>query len=163
MKKLICKIFGHQWAYHRWEDPNGRTCAGGPWVEGCRCYRCGEGDIPDSEWNSTIVNTTVKENTMKTLDWQTLREDGYVQEVNRYFFHPLGLALAINIDDQNNSTLLVLDARDDPEGFNFHDTVDLAPKAAKIKQISNERAIPRLQALGYWVQPIKGSADRETT
>lgn len=91
---------------------------------------------------------------MKTLDWKTLREDGYLQEVNRNFFHPLGLALAINVDDENNGVLSILDARDDPQGFNFLDTIDLLPKAAKIKQISDERSEARLQALGYWNQPL---------
>jgi len=94
---------------------------------------------------------------MKTLDFKTLREDGYLQEVNRTFFHPLGLALAINTDDQKDSTLCVLDARDDPEGFNFDSAIDLVPKATKIKQLSDERSEARLQSLRYWIQPLNGA------
>ena len=32
----------------------------------------------------------------KTMDIKEFRSEGYLQEVNRRFFHPLGMALYIN-------------------------------------------------------------------
>jgi hypothetical protein len=46
------------------------------------------------------------------------RTDGYLQELNRTFLHPLGLALVVAIDDNGNEQLDgILDYRDDPEGM----------------------------------------------
>lgn len=55
------------------------------------------------------------------------RDKGYLQEANRLFFHPLGLALAMEWDEDNpadldtdvSKFLLVYDARYDPEGYYF--------------------------------------------
>lgn len=96
---------------------------------------------------------------MKTLDWKALRDDGYLQEVNRGFFHPLGLALAITVDDHGVGTLSILDARDDPEGFNFVHGIDLAQKAEAIKLIAEARREARVGALGYWQQPTSPAED----
>jgi hypothetical protein len=53
------------------------------------------------------------------------RERGYLQEVNRLFFHPLGMALAVEQGDDGEWRFVgVLDARDDPEGFMFEDGCD---------------------------------------
>lgn len=49
---------------------------------------------------------------------QEFREGGFLQEVNRLFFHPVGLALAINVDAKGEpeSLAFILDFREDPEG-----------------------------------------------
>lgn len=58
--------------------------------------------------------------TINTIDIKEFREKGYLQEANRLFFHPLGLALAVNIDENGEETLGdVWDYRDDPEGMFF--------------------------------------------
>jgi hypothetical protein len=36
----------------------------------------------------------------KHLDIKKFRDIGYVQEVNRQFFHPLGLALEIKVNEE---------------------------------------------------------------
>lgn len=92
---------------------------------------------------------------MKSLDWQTLRDEGYLQEVNRTFFHPLGLALAIRLDNDGKAEILILDCRDDPEGFRFTDGDDLKEKASRIRDIFVARRPSRVGALGYWEQPIE--------
>ena len=52
--------------------------------------------------------------TTKTIPLTELRDAGYLQEANRQFFHPLGLALTIDI---NAGTMFVQDWRDiDGEG-----------------------------------------------
>lgn len=49
-----------------------------------------------------------------------LVEGGYLQEANRRFFHPLGLALRVSTDQAGTpATLDVVDYRDDPEGVFF--------------------------------------------
>ena len=56
------------------------------------------------------------------MDLNEFRDAGYLMEVNRVFFHPLGLALAVTFDkDTGKVTALegILDSRDDPEGFIF--------------------------------------------
>ena len=94
---------------------------------------------------------------MKYLDLGDLRDDGYLQEVNRQFFHPLGLALAIiapTVAGEQPAFLTVIDSRDDPEGMIFAPT-DLAEKALKLEEISRLRYAARVNALGYWVQPTE--------
>lgn len=57
---------------------------------------------------------------IKKMNIKEFREKGFLQEANRLFFHPLGLALEINIDDNKNYTLSsIWDYRDDPEGMLF--------------------------------------------
>ena len=56
----------------------------------------------------------------KYLDARTLVDGGYLQEANRQFFHPLGLALALE-----DGALRVWDCRDDPEGICFADGLPL--------------------------------------
>lgn len=89
----------------------------------------------------------------KRISLQELRDGGYLQEANRLFFHPLGLALAFTIDDNGKeSTPFVIDARDDPEGFNFT-KVD-PEKAKNIEKLMRERSPQRMASLGYVVQPV---------
>ena len=89
---------------------------------------------------------------VKYLDPKVLIEDGYLQEANRQFFHPLGLALELNKQD---GTIKVWDYRDDPEGMAFSEKVNLLPKAEKVIIIEAQRYAARKKALGYWVQPVK--------
>lgn len=93
------------------------------------------------------------------LPLKTLRDEGYLQEVNRQFFHPLGLALAIITDGDNGARLSILDGRDDAEGFIFAPGDDLAASARRIKQIADARREARIKALGYWQQPVETGFD----
>jgi hypothetical protein len=97
---------------------------------------------------------------VKRIDIKEFRELGYLFEANRQFFHPLGLALEINIDDKGNETLSgVWDYRDDPEGMLYDDKL-MSSDAAKTKfEFVNtqfeEKAKYRLEKFGFDVQPIK--------
>lgn len=60
----------------------------------------------------------------KTMALAEFIDRGYLQEVNRQFLHPLGLALALGRpehpeDDPDGWTVSVWDAQDDPEGWIF--------------------------------------------
>lgn len=90
------------------------------------------------------------------IDIREFRELGYLQELNRQFLHPLGLALEVVVEDDGRERLGgVWDYRDDPEGIYYAGDLDhLAPKAAAVAAIADARRAPREAALGYWVQPV---------
>lgn len=92
--------------------------------------------------------TPRKGNDMRFMDLNEFVEKGYLQEVNRQFLHPLGLALvAAGSGDRIEG---VWDSRDDPEGIVFAE-IDW-DKVGSIKDEQERRRGPREAALGYWVQ-----------
>jgi hypothetical protein len=67
----------------------------------------------------------------KYMDLREFVDKGFLQEANRLFFHPHGLALEIKVDDDGVHTLNgILDYRDDPEGCAF---VDLSSDVSRVK------------------------------
>lgn len=92
----------------------------------------------------------------KLVDPAELHNAGYVQEVNREFFHPLGMALMLHVDERGRYEIGgVIDMRADPEGI-FFDGPGV-PDRDKADAVEAERAAkrgPRLKALGYVVQPL---------
>lgn len=60
-------------------------------------------------------------NDVVRMDIKEFRSKGYLQELNRRFLHPLGLALEVIIDEANGSETLggIWDYRDDEEGIYF--------------------------------------------
>lgn len=91
---------------------------------------------------------------VKYMDIGEFQKLGYLQEVNRRFLHPLGLALEIRGEEDGAGWELggVWDYRDDPEGVVFSDPPD-TEKAARIDSEWRERTGPREKALGFMVQP----------
>ena len=93
----------------------------------------------------------------KHVDGQTLRNDGILQEANRTFFHPLGLAAELDVP---TGMLRVVDCRHLPEGPKFgpkgkdDQTVDLRPKAEKVSALRESRKAARQEKLGYVEQPL---------
>lgn len=84
---------------------------------------------------------------------------GFLQEANRQFFHPLGLAMGVvEEDDGSISKLFILDYRDDPEGMAFDDALLASDEAKKkadyVKFELARKSVVRLRNLGYVVQPI---------
>jgi len=55
----------------------------------------------------------------KTLSIKEFREKGYLQELNRTFLHPLGLALTVQIENGEETFSQIWDSRDDPEGIYY--------------------------------------------
>ncbi len=83
------------------------------------------------------------------------RQLGFLQEANRQFFHPLGLALQVVIDTETGEEKLcgIWDYRDDPEGIRYGDTID-EQKAAYVAKLQAGKAAARQKRLGYVVQPF---------
>ena len=70
---------------------------------------------------------------VKRIDIKEFRAKGFLREVNRQFFHPLGLALEAIINEETGEESLggVWDYRDDPEGMFYLDEVLKAPGAVE--------------------------------
>lgn len=84
------------------------------------------------------------------------RRLGYLQELNRQFLHPLGLALAVDVHADGTESLgKIWDYRTDPEGVRF-EGFDLTKRAALIEAEWAARETARIAALGYMVQPTEG-------
>lgn len=97
----------------------------------------------------------------KMLSHDALRDSGILMEVNRQFFHPIGLALAIVIPEPDESTvrkdvqLVIMDYTDDPEGLIFDKfTVDDLEKFHQFHAMRLRCHDARIGALGYITQPF---------
>lgn len=92
----------------------------------------------------------------KRMDLTEFRDAGYLLEVNRQFFHRLGLALEMTLEEDGAICLSgVLDSRDDPEGFAFAELDE--HDAERIQHIIDELAAidaVRLERFGWTVQPF---------
>lgn len=114
----------------------------------CREYKWDKKTVPDSG----PPKMSVKE----------FREAGYLQELNRQFLHPLGMAMEVHIDDDKNETFgLVWDSRDDPEGYIFDlensdkERVDrFRVNAASVEVEQASKAETREASLGFLIEPI---------
>lgn len=99
---------------------------------------------------------------LKHVKIDDLINSGLLQEVNRQFFHPRGLALAVAYhtgdDEHLNETevahMTLIDSRDDPEGFMFADGVLSEEKAESCANLLDSFKEHREQHLGFVIQPI---------
>jgi hypothetical protein len=94
---------------------------------------------------------------VKHMDIAEFRSKGYLQELNRRFLHPLGLALEVVIEEDGSERLGgIWDYRDDPEGIWYAGEAD-AEKAERITGLLAERAPAREDALGFFIEPVGGA------
>ena len=94
------------------------------------------------------------------MDIKEFRKEGYLQEINRLFLHPMGLALEVKRDSDGNEILSgVWDCRHDNEGIAFtdNDSSDFIRRAKSIETIYQNRLKRRIKNLGYGIQPIDES------
>lgn len=84
---------------------------------------------------------------IKYMNIKEFREKGFLQEANRLFFHPLGLALEIeiNVEDRSEKISGVWDYRDDPEGVLFGEDMLSPDKAQRINELRMSKQIIRHQ------------------
>lgn len=98
-------------------------------------------------------------NNDKYMNIREFRDLGLLQEINRKFFHPMGLALAITIDEYDNYTLTgIIDNREDPEGFIFDSKLledkDSIDKMETVEQMYYSKLKTRVEKLGFFIQPV---------
>lgn len=91
---------------------------------------------------------------MKYLENNELKEmlisNGVLHEVNRTFFHPLGLALTIKYYEDNEKTELLMQQGDDPEGTVFEDLDKF--KMTMFRDFANNKYLVREDKLGFIIQ-----------
>lgn len=100
---------------------------------------------------------------IKHMDIKEFVERGFLQEANRLFFHPHGLALEVFVTDDGMKLAGIWDSRDDPEGIVFDDLTTEEAKA-KAKHVSAEwtkHAIRREEMFGSDIQPIGSKWPKE--
>jgi hypothetical protein len=90
-----------------------------------------------------------------SIDLREFKDAGYLLEVNRRFFHPLGLALSVKVAAGTVSLHSIWDGRDDPEGFVFDDlTIEDGERGAAISVELERRLRIREERLGFGIQPL---------
>ena len=98
----------------------------------------------------------------KLIPIKEFREKGFLQELNRHFLHPLGLALEVIIKDDGTESLGgIWDYRDEPEGIWYgvlsgNRLEAFQKKAVAVNEWKSKKAHERFGALGFIVQPIPG-------
>lgn len=95
---------------------------------------------------------------IKYLSMKELAESGLLQEVNRLFFHPRGLALSVVVDDNSDDYEFggIFDYRDDPVGCSFGslDPETCHKKASYVYMLQEGKKEAREAELGYLIQPL---------
>lgn len=79
----------------------------------------------------------------KVVTFRELLEYGYLQEVNRLFFNPLGMSLALV--DNGNPSLIVYDFRHTEQIVAFSPEVVSSPKFKKRIEYVEQKCIQRLK------------------
>lgn len=101
---------------------------------------------------------------IKHIDITEFRESGFLQEANRLFFHPLGLALEIMQEEDGSEHLSgIWDYREDPEGITFGGPEDYGLDAGKAQAVELERcrhAPARKKLFGQIEQPLFEDLDK---
>lgn len=103
---------------------------------------------------------------VKRINIKEFREKGYLQELNRQFLHPLGLALEAIINKETGEEFLggIWDYRNDSEGMAFaladkkwttkERLRSFQKKADYIEKEKITRQKKRKKLLGFWIEPI---------
>lgn len=86
-------------------------------------------------------------------------EIGLLQEVNRQFLHPMGLALEVVIDDDGTYKFgEIWDYRDDEEGMLFGKDItskkEFAEKARRVSEMFYDKAFKRIDKFGNHIQQV---------
>ena len=95
----------------------------------------------------------------KYLDLKEFHQKGLLQEVNRQFFHPIGLALEMSVDTNTGEMILsgVWDYRDDPEGIYFADPPSIGGQIY-VEILRNKHEKARKNILnGKTIQPTRNT------
>lgn len=100
---------------------------------------------------------------IQRIDIKEFRDKGYLQELNRTFLHPLGMALEVVVDEDGNESLGgIWDYRDDPEGIQYD--IANSDQERRDKFLKNrdfvegdirQKMEKRMEKLGFFIEPIE--------
>ena len=84
-------------------------------------------------------------------------KSGLLQETNRQFLHPLGLAMGVMVSDGGDATgIILLDYRDEVAGVVFGEIdADMLRKHKNVVAEQGRRARIRQEQLGWVQQPME--------
>jgi hypothetical protein len=92
------------------------------------------------------------------MNIKEFREMGLLQEINRLFLHPIGLALEITLDETKKEILSgIWDYRNDPEGILFAKGLINPEKIQRIKKFIDKQHKKRKKTIGYVIQTEKSN------
>jgi len=91
----------------------------------------------------------------KTMSLDTFHKQGYLQEINRQFLHPLGLSLALKVEDGKREFHAIYDHRDSKEALIFKPGLLEQSKADRVEREQEELGQVRLAGMGFIIQPIE--------
>jgi len=103
---------------------------------------------------------TNKEQSIKYIDIAKFRSDGYLQELNRQFLHPLGLALEFIINDDGTEQLGgIWDYREEGIYYNLQNSSNerieqFRKKAQYVEEQRKQLSEKRIENNGWIVEPI---------
>lgn len=83
---------------------------------------------------------------IKYMDFNEFMEFGFLQEVNRKFFHPMGLAVEMNIDKETGKATglgRIWDFREDPEGIFFMEGMIDKDKVKRVDDLRQSKLLKR--------------------
>lgn len=82
-------------------------------------------------------------------------DEGFLQEANRLFFHPRGLALSVVIESGGSARLSgIRDCREDPEGIVFAKGLLSTDKALAVEDERLRHVSAREKLLGDSIQAL---------
>jgi hypothetical protein len=91
----------------------------------------------------------------KTMTWDEFHKQGYLQELNRQFLHPLGLSFAVKVEDGKIEFHAIYDHRNSKEALIFKPGLLKQDKANRVEHEQKERGQVRLAGMGFVIQPIE--------
>lgn len=117
--------------------------------------------------SETVQQRKTPPTDQKLMTVKEFWEFGLLQEANRLFFHPLGLALALAVtaeeaealeasEETLNSTVMritVWDGREDPEGFEFAEGTIDPEKAQRVNELGYAHKEERFKKFESFIQP----------
>ena len=125
-------------------------------------------EMTNDERREKVRTEALNNGQVKRMSAKEFRDEGYLQEVNRMFLHPLGLALEV-IADENEVIDFggIWDYRNEEEGMRYdfknHDEEsieDAKNKALNVKNRMLDKAKTRVNMFGgSVVEPIPGLMD----
>jgi len=112
----------------------------------------------------------MKAKDIKRMDVKDFREQGYLQELNRRFLHPLGLALEVISEGGKEKLGGIWDYRDDEEGIHYD--IKNSDQERKDKMLGNFnkiektielRSVARVNKLGFFIEPVQKKIKKDLT
>ena len=105
------------------------------------------------EWSSIMSER-------KIMSVEEFQKSGLLQEVNRRFLHPIGLAISI-VEDLDTGKVHfgeIFDYSAEADGMIFAEEVtstsEWKEKAARVEELFEAKRAERERVLGYHVQPV---------